>query len=99
MDLRDASLVVSDSEIHDYIDFAAKEKSFVQNKKIAFLTSKPSEVVVGVLFSRKSKILPVILDVFSTLGASFSFLDIEEESSRDEITQVINNLKVINTHY
>ncbi|SDW73015.1 hypothetical protein SAMN05444411_10261 [Lutibacter oricola] len=92
MDLRNATWNISEEEILEYIQFATKNIKSISNRKIAFLTSKPKEVVIGILFSKLNKKLPVTLDVFSTLGASFSFLNFNDETSR---TDIINEIKLL----
>ena len=93
MDLTDATLESGLEGVLKYIDFAKKNISYINKRKVAFYTSKPSEVVSGVLFSESNKDLPIDLKVFSTIDAVFKFLNFSNNMEESKINKALLELK------
>ena len=76
MDFRSANLLIKEPEIIIYTEFAKKNIKIIGERKVAFLTNNPNEVVIGTLFEFTKTKLPIITKVFSTLKAAALWLDL-----------------------
>ncbi|UMB59134.1 hypothetical protein MHL31_08565 [Lutibacter sp. A80] len=79
MDFRTANLLIKEPELILYTEFAKNKLNAISERKVAFLTNTPNEVVIGTLFEFVKKNLPMTTDVFSTLKAAALWLNLSYE--------------------
>lgn len=95
MDFRDARAVFDKSGLMKYISFGKENLKYTGQKNIAFLTSKPNEVVLGTIFEKLNDELPFNTKLFSTLEAAMSWLNLNYSSLeriRETIIKLANQL-------
>jgi hypothetical protein len=78
VDFRDAFLQFEEKDAAKFIEFLQKQNIFNPNKKIAFLTDTPNQVVLLTLFSAFAQNFNLLNKIFSTLEISLHWIPIDE---------------------
>lgn len=73
VDFRDCNLNFNNQMLLDYIQFLSKAK-LIARRKIAYLTSKPNEVVLTILYSEMVREHSLEIEVFSTSQAALNYI-------------------------
>lgn len=94
LDFRDCDLQIDKKGLAAIVDFLDSSFEKSGNRKVAYLTSKPNEVVSATLYSilvEKSK-LSFITNIFSTLDAVIGFFG-EKIITKKELIETFDELK------
>lgn len=67
IDFRDSIPVANEQDIKRYIEFMKMNSQYFRNRKGAYLTSKPNEVVATTLFSILLNDIPIKTMIFSSI--------------------------------
>jgi len=82
-DLRDCNLNVHVNDLKSYIDYLQNDIKVITKRKSVLLTSKPNQVVLTTIFSKKLLYTQLKPLVCSTIEAAIPFLD---KKGLDKIT-------------
>lgn len=74
IDFRDAELKINVNELLNLFQFAKENPQLIGNRREAYLTSNPEQVVLGTLFEKYKQDLPIESNIFSTLGAGILWI-------------------------
>jgi len=91
-DFRDSNLLIEKYEIFEYIEFVKKHLKTLGKRQSAFLTDKPNEVVLTILFGEYNTDLPINSKIFSTIEHAIKWLGLQTLSI-ETINSVIEKLK------
>jgi hypothetical protein len=80
MDFREAHLVFDTSKVSEYVRFANNYPKIYGERKTAFITSRPNEVVITTIFGLTKGDLPIDPRTFSTLQAALLWMGLPAES-------------------
>ena len=92
-DLRNSELVFNHKDdITHYVEFLKKKRGYLSDRKIAVLTNSPDHVVKSTLYKELGFILPMKLQVFSTIKSALNYLEITD-FAEEEFDSIIDELK------
>ena len=88
-DFRNSNLKLSQEDLKNHLEFVKKHPTFLGERDVAFLTSRPNEVVLTTLFSMlaKNKIL-VNFEIFTTINAASMWLKIKATSIQKALDEI-----------
>ena len=91
MDLRHVEISGEPVEVENYVSFYKANQNISGNRRIAVLTDTPNQVFYTTLFEQFSKMLSQKTKIFSTLDASFNWLNVD--IPKQQIEQIILQLR------
>lgn len=91
-DFRDVNMIVNQQDIEKFVVFFKKFNPILGDRKSAYLTSKPNEVVITTLFSVKIKNLSIQPHTFSTLEGVVAWI-YNKEVDTHILGEIITQLK------
>lgn len=74
VDLRKATLLFSDDEMDEYVEFISESTTNVTYRKSAILTNTPEQVTFSMLYRERGRDLPTEWEVFSTFNRAVQWL-------------------------
>jgi len=92
-DLVDANLIAEISDVDKYTEYIKNNPRMKGVRRVAYITSRPNEVVLSTLFSQQVKRLAISVNVFSTIEAALLWLEYPSQA-RDELVLNLQDLKV-----
>lgn len=91
-DFRDVNMHVEQQDIEAFIKFLKGFTTIIGQRKSAYLTRNPNEVVVTTLFTEEIKDLPIQPATFSTVRGALDWID-NGQVNEQRLTDIINELK------
>jgi len=91
-DIRELFFLFEIDEVKKYMEFIAKNKRHIGNRKTAMITSTPSQVVTSLKFNILKTNLPIVLEVFSVPEAAYAFIELSIEDS-ELVDNLLNKLR------
>lgn len=92
-DFRDTHLLLSETDILNYIQYLKRNSILYGKRRIAYLTSTPAQVVTTTMFNVLNDDLPVRIRVVSTLEAALTWVGLYYTDLK-EIEPYIEQLKM-----
>ena len=94
LDFRDANLQINKTELDRLVVYFKENHIYHKEKRVAYLTDKPNEVVVTTLFASKIKEIPIHPEVFSTVEAVAGYMNMVD-SEMFKLKIMLNELKTL----
>ena len=91
-DWRDVEMIVTQDDINEFIIFFKKFSKIVGDRKSAYLTSKPNEVIVTTLFSQGIEDSSVKTGTFSTIKGVVNWIN-NKGLDKNKLMNIIKELK------
>lgn len=77
-DIRSTELCFPKKELEIYIDYLEKHPLTQSGRQFALLTATPMQVAIASLIQSKTRHLPQRMEIFSSLKAALSWLNVQE---------------------
>ena len=93
LDFRNADLKISHNDIPILVSTLKEFPVLQSNRRIAYLTNKPNEVVLTTLFSIAAKDIPIKPQIFSTIEAVINYLGLYT-LNKEELESIIKEVSI-----
>ncbi len=91
VDIRDTELQADIKGLEEFLIFMKESEQMVNNNKYAFIVRKPLQIAIITLFKKKTKKLPIMNNIFTSLNKVTNFLELEDINPT-KIENLINTL-------
>jgi hypothetical protein len=79
------------NEIEDYVNYLKQIPKILGDKKLAFLTRTPNQIVPATIYKMKQNELNQTVDIFSTYESALNWL--KTDLTSDELIVIFKELK------
>jgi hypothetical protein len=92
IDFKNVKFNTNPTDISDFVDFLKSRTQFLGNRKVAFVTNTPNQVVSTTIYKLTQGNLNQEVEIFSTEENALKWLNIPNSVIKD-VLKIINKLK------
>lgn len=92
-DLRDSIIIAEETEIEKLINYYKENQKLYAERKVAFITSSPNQVVFGLMLTNFKNEALISINTFSTLSPAIEWVELPI-SDLEMIENCIDELKI-----